>query len=163
MTQNLQLQILLMTHLVLIAFYLGGQFLTLAVTLPASYKFFNTNNQVKFLQNIYKLQSPILLFVLCLVVLSGGFMITPIKSQLGADYFAAFGSRLIIKLGFFFIVFLVSAYQALAVGFRLKALDPAVCADNQASELGAVRTQLAVTSVINIIITIVVMYFGKRL
>ena len=40
-------------------------------------------------------------------------------------FFAAFGSKLISKLGFFFIVFFITAYQTLGVGFKIRYLDPA--------------------------------------
>lgn len=150
-------------HLVLIAFFLGGQFYYLFITQPASYAFFSANDQIRFLQNVLRRQNPILLLALCLVVLSGGFMITPLKGALGADYFGALGGGLISKLGFFFVVFFVSAYQTLAVGFKIRYLDPARVTGQEERELGRVRRHMTVTSILNIVFTIITIHYGMRL
>lgn len=158
-----QKEILLILHFVFIACFVGGQFFYLAIVQPASYKFFSANEQTRFLQNILKLQNPILLLMLCLAVLSGGFMITPIKSALGADYFSAFGSKLIYKLGLFFIVFFVTAYQTLSVGFRIRFLDPAHDMLTLTQKIGTVRTLMTVTSVLNIGLMIYIIFVARHL
>jgi uncharacterized membrane protein len=150
-------------HIVLIAFFLGGQFYYLFITQPASYGFFSVNDQIRFLQNVLKRQNPVLLLALCLVVLTGGFMITPLKGAYGADYFGAFGGKLITKLGFFFVVFFVSAYQTLAVGFKIRYLDPARVTGQEENALGRVRLHMTVTSILNIVFTIITIHYGMRL
>lgn len=155
-------QYLVLLHLTFIAFFLGGQLHYLFVTLPASYRFFSVNEQIRFLQNVLKRQNPILLLSLCLAVLTGGFMITSLKGELGANYFSAFGSKLVYKLGFFFLVFFISAYQALSVGFKIRFMDPASMEENLGAKLDSVRLTMAVTSVANVVITIYVIYIARN-
>lgn len=152
---------LVLLHLMFISFFLGGQFYYLFITQPASYKFFSLNDQIYYLKTVLRRQSPILLLILCLVVLTGGFMITPLKAQLGQDYLTGFGNKLIGKLGYFFIVFLVSAYQALAIGFKIKYLDPARCAGGELKQINSVRTQMTVTSLVNIVVTMLAIYHAR--
>lgn len=154
---------LLILHLAFIAFFLGGQLHYLFVTLPASYQFFSVNEQIRFLQNVLKRQNPVLLLSLCLAVLTGGFMITPLKGELGTNYFSAFGSKLVYKLGFFFIVFFISAYQALSVGFKIRFMDPASMEENLEAKLNSVRFTMGVTSVANVILTLYVISIARNL
>ncbi len=136
-------------HYVLISFFLGGQLYYLFILQPASYAFFSENEQIRFLQNVLKRQNPILMLALCLVVLTGGFMITPLKGSLGQSYFTAFGAKLVWKLVYFFGVFFVTAYQTLAVGFRIRFLSPEAMPKDLPRQLGRVRTLMTVTSVLN--------------
>lgn len=154
--------VLLILHLTFIAFFLGGQFYYLAITQPASHQFFSVNDQIRFLQNVLKRQNPFLLLCLCLVVVTGGLMITPIKGELGNDYFSAFGAKLLVKLSWFFVVFFVSAYQALSVGFRIRFLDPASMEKNLESKLTSVRTRMTVTSIANIILIIYIVWIARE-
>lgn len=151
-------------HWIFITIFLGGQFYYLLITQPASFGFFSQNDQVFFLQNTLKRQNPILMLALCLAVVSGGFMITAIKSSLGTSYFASFGQGLMVKLGFFFIVFFITAYQTLAVGFKIRYLDPAKAESHiLPRQLKIVRTQMTITSLMNIVMTIYVIYLGRHL
>lgn len=154
---------LLILHLVCIAFFLGGQLYFLFITLPASYAFFNLNDQVRFLQNVLRRQNPVLLLALCLAVLTGGFMITPIKGAMGKHYLELFSPRLLTKLGFFFIVFFISAYQTLAVGFKIRFLDPARGDGTEVAQLASVRLNMTITAILNIIFTAVTIHYGMRL
>lgn len=142
--------ILKILHYVFIAFFLGGQIYYLVILQPASYSFFSINDQIRFLQNVLKKQNPILLFALCLVVLTGGFMITPLKGELGGNYFSAFGAKLMWKLAYFFGVFFVTAYQTLAVGFKIKFLQPENTGDDHRAKLAQVRRLMTITSLLNI-------------
>lgn len=159
----MQRDLLLLLHFVFIAFFVGGQFFYLAIVQPASYRFFSANEQTRYLQNILKLQNPVLLLMLCLAVLTGGFMITPIKGALGADYFAAFGSKLVYKLGLFFVVFFITAYQTLSVGFKIRFLDPAHELKELPQKLGSVRILMTITSVLNILITAYIIFVARNL
>lgn len=155
-------QALLILHLGCIAFFLGGQLYYLFITQPASHQFFSLNDQIRFLQNVLRRQNPVLLLSLCLAVLTGGFMITPLKSELGANYFAVFGSKLIYKLGLFFIVFFVSAYQALSVGFKIRFMDPAAMDKNLSKKLNTVRRTMSFTSIINVCLTLYIIFVAKH-
>lgn len=154
--------LLLALHLLAIAFFIGGQTYYLFITQPASHEFFTVNEQIRFLQNVLKRQNPILLLALCVAVVTGGLMVTPLKSQLGADYFAGFGEKLMYKLALFFIVFFLSAYQSLAVGFRIRFLDPAGMGKNLEKELHAVRFIMSVTSVAAILVTLYIVYVALK-
>lgn len=153
-------KLLLISHLTFIAFFLGGQFYYLFILQPASFDGFTTNHQIHFLKSVLKRQNPVLLFVLCLVVLTGGFMITPLKSQLGANYYSAFGYKLLPKLGLFFLTFIVTAYQTLGIGFKIRYLDPASINDNFSKKLNQVRTLMTVTTLLNIGIIIYIIYYA---
>lgn len=155
-------QVLLALHLTCIAFFLGGQLYYIFITQPASYQFFSLNEQIRFLQNVLKRQNPVLLLALCLSVLTGGFMITPLKGELGNNYFAAFGTKLIYKLGLFFIVFFISAYQALAVGFRIRFMDPASMEPNLRGKLDFVRTTMTVTSIVNVLLIMYIIHVARN-
>jgi hypothetical protein len=146
-----------------IAFFLGGQLYFLFITLPASYAFFNLNDQIRYLQNTLRRQNPVLLLALCLAVLTGGFMITPIKGAMGTNYLALFSPKLLTKLGFFFIVFFISAYQTLAVGFKIRFLDPARGDGTEERQLASVRFLMVVTAVLNIIFTGITIHYGMML
>ncbi len=146
-------------HYVLISTFLGGQFYYLLILQPASFDFFSKNEQIRFLQNVLKKQNPVLLLVLCLIVLTGGFMITPLKSSLGTDYYAAFGAKLVWKLVYFFMVFFVTAYQTLAVGFRIRFLSPEGMQADLSAHLRQVRVLMTVTCVLNIIIMSWILYY----
>ncbi len=152
---------LLLSHLTFIAFFVGGQFYYLAITQPASHQFFSVNDQIRFLQNVLKRQNPFLLLCLCLAVVTGGLMITPLKGQLGNDYFSAFGAKLLIKLSWFFVVFFVSAYQTLGVGFKIRFLNPESMEDNLEGKLAAVRTRMTITSVLNIALIIYIIWIAR--
>ena len=158
-----QTEMLLIAHLVFIAFYLGGQLHYLFILHSVSYQFFGPNEQIRFLQNVLKRQNPVLLLALCLAVLTGGFMITPLKGGFGQNYFSVFGSHLITKLGWFFILFFVTAYQTLSVGFKIRFLDPASGETKLDEKLAAVRTQMLVTASLNVLLTIIVIYYGMHL
>lgn len=155
--------ILLILHFVFLSFYLGGQIFYLTIIQPASYKLFSINDQIRFLQNILRKQNPILMLALCLVVLTGGFMITPIKASYQANYFSAFGAKLVVKLGYFFVVFLITAYQTLAVGFQIRFLDPAKDMKNLKTNLGKVRRNMTITCILNILVTAYVIYLARHL
>lgn len=157
-----QTEILLLLHITFLAFFLGGQFFYLFIIQPASFRFFSVNDQVFYLQNVLKRQNPILLLVLCLVVITGGLMITGLKTSLGTSYFSAFGSKLVTKLGYFFIVFFITAYQSLAIGFKIRYLDAAKQGQNLAATLKSVRTQMSITSVLNILLTVFIIYIARN-
>lgn len=142
---------------------MGGQLYYLFITQPASYQFFSTNDQVRYLQNVLRRQNPVLLLALCLVVLSGGFMITPLKTSYGASYFASFGTKLVDKLGVFFIVFFVTCYQTLGIGFKIRYLDPAGEMTRLKEKLGSVRLLMTITAILNIALTAIVIYLARRL
>lgn len=156
-------EIITLIHLVLISFFAGGQFTYLFVIHPASYQFFSINDQVFFLQNILKRYNPVLLFVLCLIVLSGGFMIAPLKGSLGVDYFARFGAKLVTKLAWFFAVFFVTAYQTLAIGFKSRYLDPARDLNGLDQKLAQIRRQMFVTSFLNSVLVIYIIFVSRGL
>ena len=156
---NFYLPSLKLLHYILISTFLGGQFYYLLILQPASYDFFSKNEQIRFLQNVLKKQNPVLLLVLCLVVLTGGFMITPLKSALGANYYSGFGAKLLWKLLFFFMVFFVTAYQTLAVGFRIRFLSPEGMQADLGKHLNQVRTLMTVTSILNIAIMSWILYY----
>lgn len=158
-----QTNILLILHIVFLSFFLGGQLYYLFILQPASYQFFSTNDQVRFLQNVLRRQNPVLLLALCLVVVSGGFMITPLKTSLGANYFSQFGTKLISKLGVFFIVFFVTCYQTLGIGFKIRYLDPAHQLTGLKEKLNQVRLLMSITAVLNIIITAIVVILARQL
>lgn len=158
-----QTEIFLILHLVTLAFFLGGQLYYLFIIQPTSYHFFSTNEQVRYLQNVLRRQNPILLLALCLVVLTGGFMITPLKSSLGQTYFSAFGAKLIEKLGYFFFVFFVTAYQTLGVGFKIRYLDPAKDMLSLKKRLNSVRVNMTVTTILNIVLTTYVIFLARHL
>lgn len=151
-------ELLLALHLLAIAFFIGGQLYYLFITQPASYEFFTINEQIRFLQSVLKRQNPILLLALCIAVVTGGLMVTPLKGQLGANYFADFGEKLMYKLALFFIVFFISAYQSLSVGFRIRFLDPAAMNKNLEKELNTVRLIMTITSIAAILTTLYVVY-----
>ena len=150
-------------HLVFLPFFLGGQLFYLFILQPVSYRFFTLNEQILFLKNVLKRQNPVLLFALCLVVLTGGFMITPLKGSLGTSYFSAFGSKLVVKLGYFFLVFFITAYQTLAIGFKIRYLDPANTDSKLRQTLGSVRRQMTITTILNVSLTIYVIYLARNL
>lgn len=153
------LPLLKLLHYILISVFLGGQFYYLLILQPASFDFFTTNEQIRFLQNVLKKQNPILLLILCLVVLTGGFMITPLKSSLGVDYYSAFGAKLVGKLFYFFLVFFVTAYQTLAVGFRIRFLSPEGMQSKLTAQLKKVRKLMTITSVLNIMLVSWILYY----
>lgn len=156
---NSYLPLLKLLHYMMISVFIGGQFYYLLILQPASYDFFSKNEQIRFLQNVLKKQNPILLLVLCLVVLTGGFMITPLKSSLGGNYYSAFGAKLVWKLIYFFLVFFVTAYQTLAVGFRIRFLSPEGMQANLTEQLSQVRTRMTITSLLNIAIMSWILFY----
>lgn len=155
--------ILLILHLMCIAFFLGGQMYYLFIAIPASHATFNINDQIRYLQITLRRQNPVLLLALCLAVLTGGFMITPLKGAMGTNYLMLFSPKLLTKLGFFFIVFFISAYQTLAVGFKIRFLDPARGDGTEAQQLKSVRTNMLVTAILNIIFTAITLHYGMML
>ncbi len=156
-------EVLIILHLVFICFFLGGQLSYIFIVQPASHRFFSLNDQIYFLQNVLKRQNPILLLALCLAVITGGLMITPIKGSLGASYFSVFGAKLIVKLAYFFLVFFITAYQTLAVGFKIRFLDPATPGLELQKKLNSVRVNMTVTVILNVVITAYVIYLGRGL
>lgn len=151
----------LMLHILFWAAFLGGQLAYLFIIQPASYRFFSANDQARFLQNVLRRQNPVLMLFLCLVVMSGGFMIAPLKNTLGDTYYSIFGTKLITKLGYFFVIFFITAYQTLSVGFKIRYLDPAKDLTSVAQKLGQVRTQMTITSILNILVTLYVIYLAR--
>lgn len=158
-----QKEILLILHMLFLAFFLGGQLVYLFIIQPASYKFFSINDQVHFMQNVLRRQNPVLLLALCLMVITGGLMITPIKGALGTSYFAAFGAGLIKKLGLFFIVFFITAYQTLSIGFKIRYLDPARDAAGIEGRLKQARWHMTVTAVLNVAVTVSIIFVSRHL
>ena len=156
-------QISLAAHLLCLAFYLGGQAYYLLIAQPASYDFFSPMDQARYLHNLLKRQNPILLFALCLVVLTGGFMIAPLKGSMGADYFNTFGVKLLRKLGVFFLVFFVTAYQTLAVGFKIRFIELSKSTDEIKKTVSSVRRGMTITSILNIILTLLTTYLATLL
>ena len=156
-------ELILILHLVSLSFFIGGQFFYLFIVQPASYQFFSTNDQIRYMQNVLRRQNPVLLLALCLVVVTGGFMITPLKSALGQSYFSIFGTKLMHKLGYFFIVFFITTYQTLAVGFKIRYLDPAGEMLKLKEKLASVRLGMTVTAVLNILITSYIIYLARNL
>ncbi len=151
----------LFLHLFFIASFLGGQVYYLVIAQSATQDFFTPNDQAYFLKNILRRQNPILLLMLCLVVLSGGFMISPLKGALGANYFQTFGLKLIKKLGVFFIVFFVTAYQTLGVGFKIRYLEISSPLDVVKSTITAVKTRMFITAILNIILILITVYLAR--
>jgi len=151
--------LLKLLHYLCLVFFLGGQFYYLLILQPASHDFFSENEQIRFLQNVLKRQNPILLLMLCLVALTGGFMITPLKSSLGGNYFSAFGAKLVWKLVYFLGVFFVTAYQSLAVGFRIRFLSPESFPKDLRQKLAEVRRLMTITSLINILSVSYILYY----
>jgi len=90
-------------------------------------------------------------------------MITPLKGALGASYFSAFGAKLINKLGLFFIVFFITTYQTLGVGFKIRYLDPAKEMKLLKEKLGNVRLKMTITAVLNILVTVYIIYIARNL
>jgi len=160
---NLNTEIILILHLLSLTLFLGGQLYYLFIAQPASFNFFSINEQIRYLQNVLRRQNPTLLLALCLIVVTGGFLITPLKGSLGADYFSAFGSKLINKLGLFFIVFFVTVYQSLALGFKIRFMDPTMNKSSLTKTLSNVRWQMTLTCIFNIILTSYVIYVARNL
>jgi uncharacterized membrane protein len=157
-----QKEILMLFHLIFLAFFVGGQLVYLFILQPVSYRFFSTNDQLRFLKNILRVQNPVLMLALCLVVISGGFMITPLKGSLGSNYFAAFGTQLVTKLEFFLLVFFVTVYQTLAIDFKIRYLDPAKELKNIKAKLNHVRWQMSITCVLNILLTVYIIFIARN-
>jgi uncharacterized membrane protein len=137
------------THFLGLTAFLGGQIYYLLILQPASYQFHTTHEQIAFFQNTLKRQSPILLFAVCLLAVSGGLMVTGLKGQLGGSYLQVFGGKLLIKFILFFLTFFLSAYQALSVGFLIRFLDPANQTEKIDFEkkLSEVRKKMTITSI----------------
>lgn len=150
-------------HLLSLALFLGGQLFYLFIVQPASHSFFSTQEQVRYMQNVLKRQNPILLLALCALAVTGGFLITPLKSQLAGDYYTVFGAKLIEKLGFFFLVFFITVYQSLALGFKIRFVNPAQTDEALKTTLTSLRRQMTVTSIANSALTAYVVTLSKNI
>ncbi len=153
-------QILTIIHLTFIALFIGGQGYTLSILIPSSYSFFTNNSQLEFFKNTLKKQNPILLLYLFGAIISGGLMISGVKANLGQSYFAAFGVKLINKLLLFFVLFFSMCYQTLIVGFKAKYTYHNDGTQTVKQALTSVRLNLAITAIINIGLTVYILFYA---
>jgi hypothetical protein len=70
-----------------------------------------------------RIYDPLAIALLGLMVMTGAWSITDYKQTLGTSYFADFGTHLVWKLGFAFLVVMSGTYIAFGLGHRLVRQD----------------------------------------
>src|SRR5262249_2946429 len=95
-------------------------------------------------------------------ILTGAWIITRYKIDSGVNFFNEYGKLLAMKLGLVFVLILSASYQFFGIGTQIVHLVEGESADPKAhaSELRAYLQRLKVTSWINFLLFLAIIYLG---
>jgi len=150
-----------MFHLLPWALGMGSAFYFAFIAVPVGNRLLEGDARLKFLRWNVKYYSPFFLLMMSIVVVTGAWRLTDYKIVLGIQYFSDVSTVLLIKLGLFFVVYILAAYQSFGLGLRItgqgdKAMEDPV----EAQKVDQVVSKMRIIAIINIIVMSAAVYVG---
>lgn len=110
---------LITIHVAALATYIASLLHLLLIVTPCARAIDEPTAQRRFLAREFRLQNPLSIGSLGVVLMTGAFQLTDLKARLGPAFFAQLGRPLAIKLTCAFLVINVATYIAFGLGHRL--------------------------------------------
>jgi len=106
-------------HLAALAAYVGSCLYVIVVLLPCAGAFRRAESRQRFLARGFRVQNPIAIGSLGVVVITGSLAITDAKARLGSSFFVTIGRALAIKLTLAFVIINIATYISLGLAQRV--------------------------------------------
>jgi uncharacterized membrane protein len=106
-------------HLAALATYFASTLYVILVVRPSAAAIQDPSAQRRFLAREFRLQNPISIGALGVLLMTGAFQLTEVKARLGPSFFATLGRGLMIKLTLAFVLINVATYVAFGLAHRL--------------------------------------------
>lgn len=105
-------------HLAALATYLGSCLQVILVVLPCAAVFTDPASQRRYLARAFRVQNPVAIAALGVLLMTGAFGLTDLKARMGPS-FIQLSRALAIKLGLAFLVINVATYIAFGLAHRM--------------------------------------------
>lgn len=106
-------------HLAAVAVYVASAAYVLLILLPRAGRITDPGAQREILARGFRLQNPVSIGALGVLLMTGAVRLTDVKAQLGPMFFARVGSALTVKLTLAFFLINVATYIAFGLAHRL--------------------------------------------
>jgi hypothetical protein len=110
---------LMYVHLAALATYLASLLHLLLIVAPCASAMHDPLEQRRFLAREFRVQNPLSIAALGVLLMTGAFRLTDVKARLGPTFFVQVGRPLMLKLMCAFLVINVATYIAFGLAHRL--------------------------------------------
>lgn len=114
---------LLWVHLIATGLYLGATAGIALFAVPRAVREPVLLDRRRVIARVMRIYDPTAIALLGVMVMTGAWSITAYKASLGHEYFSAFGSALVWKLGLAFLVVMSGTWVCFGIGHRLVRQD----------------------------------------
>lgn len=147
-------------HVLSLAVALGGLVFLAVILSPIAQGALPPADYQKLLAKIIRRFHPLLLLCYGALIMTGAWLVTGRKIQAGVNYFQSFGQLLGLKLILVFVSIMIACYQFFGLGTVIVAMVEGEAAPEN---LPAKLNRLRLTSVLNALVLLIILYMGLAL